>query len=1354
MRNRLLILALGIAAVSMSSTASAVDRRWLTATSGNWNVTTNWFATGIPSGDSVYIDYAPYALTGGVGNFTTTISDSYTISQLFSRANITHSGGILTIQNPGSDVKGTYTLNGGNLNVLANATFGPVTFNSGNINGNGHTITGLFMLDTAPNKQFQGSWGVSGNTQFKGGAVYAFGSTLTNSGTFQVMGDLIYRDGIINNSGILEKTAGAGTTTMNEAWSGGAAGVNNTGTVRSSSGTLALAGSGTSTGTFSASGSGKVRFAAGSPVLNAGAFLGPGDVGMYGGTLTANAGVNGQDFALEGGNLGGSGLVLNGKLIQSGGNVTGTVVANGGMNQNGGGDRFIYGSLTAGGTSTWTGGIVYSFNGAFTNSGSMQIQGDLTWRDGTLTNNGTIAKTSGVGTAILNTPWSGGTILTKNQGTMTSSSGVLAFGANGLHTGGTFSGTGSGTVQFVTGNHTITGCTLATGSAVNGATLTVTGTNTLSGTPQFLAGTITGTGKFVGSALVFTGGSSRSLSGSVENAGTIYLDASNTYAYSSSWKNSGIWDVRADGFLRDGVLLNTGILRKTAGAGTMSFNEAWSGGARGVSNQGQVLSTSGVLALHGSGTHSGFFNGTGGGIVTFAEGNQSLVTGMSTGTGDVRVTGATVSIVNDVSVQKFAVDGGNLTGSANMTCTDRFTQRGGTLSGTGTLNMFGGATFTTSNSKAVGRKVVILGNSLFDQGTIYAYTGTITNQGTFHIAGDLSIRDGIFNNEGVLQKTAGAGSAFIGEGWNGGPTSFNNKGTVQSLSGVLRPLNSGTHSGAFYGSGGGTFQFTNGTHVMQTNATMGTGCYLNGATMTLAGAVTLDGSPKMLSGTLNGVGSINGGTLMVDGAFGLSADLTSFSTIQQNSTIYSYNGTIRNKATYIVNGPQSHRDGWFINDALIQRVNGGGTSYFNLGWSGGPTGFTNNGTLELLDGNVVMTAGMSNYSAGTFGGGTIIVNDNCMLSTQVPPPVKNASRIRLLGVNSGLRDNANQDFLRNMVTNTGSIIYSGGRSQSVSGSVNNQGDITMGTGGTFTTSPAASTYTQSAGLTIIDGTLTTNGVTLSGGSFRGKGTVGSAINQSNGILAPGNPTGTLTTGNVTMTGGQYSARIGGYAVGQIGKLAGAAVTVAGKLEVSVLPGMVVQPNDTFRIITGTSRAGTFTTLPPAADWSVIYGGTFVDIKANRQIIGQAVVSGKVDLKSWNLSVTTIPVTIQLKQAGNVLDTKIVNLDASGNYSFVTSVGGTYDIVAKASHWLSDKQSNVFIGDSAVTDVNFSLINGDCNGDNTVDFFDFLVMSAGYESTTGDPAYTANIGADLNGDGSIDLFDYFVMSEAWELQGED
>jgi hypothetical protein len=150
----------------------------------------------------------------------------------------------------------------------------------------------------------------------------------------------------------------------------------------------------------------------------------------------------------------------------------------------------------------------------------------------------------------------------------------------------------------------------------------------------------------------------------------------------------------------------------------------------------------------------------------------------------------------------------------------------------------------------------------------------------------------------------------------------------------------------------------------------------------------------------------------------------------------------------------------------------------------------------------------------------------------------------------------------------------------------------------------------------------------------------------------------------------------------------------------------------------------------------------------------AIVKGNVSLSFYKGDLTSVPVTIKICDvSGDLVETHTVALDSAGNYSFsLNSAGsvGSYIATAKASHWLAKAMplSGNVGGEST---VNFTLINGDVNGDNFVEDQDYSLLGEAWYSAVGDSNY--NVNADLNGDGFVEDQDYSIMGLAWYASGD-
>lgn len=146
------------------------------------------------------------------------------------------------------------------------------------------------------------------------------------------------------------------------------------------------------------------------------------------------------------------------------------------------------------------------------------------------------------------------------------------------------------------------------------------------------------------------------------------------------------------------------------------------------------------------------------------------------------------------------------------------------------------------------------------------------------------------------------------------------------------------------------------------------------------------------------------------------------------------------------------------------------------------------------------------------------------------------------------------------------------------------------------------------------------------------------------------------------------------------------------------------------------------------------------------------VSGNVELRDFGGDITQVPVTVELRQSGNVVRTATANLNASGNYTLRGVLPGTYDIAFKASHWLRTVVMGVTVEDADVTGVDVSLTNGDIDGDNEVTLFDFGELVNAFGSMPGDENWNPN--ADLDGDAEVSLFDFGILVQNFGLVGDE
>jgi hypothetical protein len=146
------------------------------------------------------------------------------------------------------------------------------------------------------------------------------------------------------------------------------------------------------------------------------------------------------------------------------------------------------------------------------------------------------------------------------------------------------------------------------------------------------------------------------------------------------------------------------------------------------------------------------------------------------------------------------------------------------------------------------------------------------------------------------------------------------------------------------------------------------------------------------------------------------------------------------------------------------------------------------------------------------------------------------------------------------------------------------------------------------------------------------------------------------------------------------------------------------------------------------------------------------VSGTVDLQDFSGDPSTVSVTIEIRNPGDTspLETHVVTLNGSSQYSFNTTRNGRFDVAAKASHWLRHTRARVAITGDVTVD--FSVVNGDVDGDNEVTLFDFGELVAAFGSLPSDSNW--NPSADLDGDDEVTLFDFGILVRNFGMIGDD
>jgi hypothetical protein len=504
---------------------------------------------------------------------------------------------------------------------------------------------------------------------------------------------------------------------------------------------------------------------------------------------------------------------------------------------------------------------------------------------------------------------------------------------------------------------------------------------------------------------------------------------------------------------------------------------------------------------------------------------------------------------------------------------------------------------TIQGAGDIGGNGIPSGNSFINQATINA------NQITPLM---IAIGGGTVTNTGTLEATNGAKLSLNGSG-----TVTNTGGTIHADSGSIVSLESGVtiSGGTLTTSGSGTIQanccFNDGTLDGVTNN--GTFQLNNGNIEYLSGTITNNGSFQM-----NSVPSGGSAILDIKGSVTLKGSGTLKMSNASNNAIMGYgqqNGALFNNQSTI-QGAGSITPGCcsrFVNQHTV-----GATQTTPIIINGN---FTNLGTLTVAKKSAMYITGsaFTNFSGSTLTGGKYMVSGT--LGFDGANILTNAASITLTGSTSQIINDQNSaNALANFATNTapGSFSLLSGKlinTSVTSGNFSNAGKVTVGVGSGFQISapqPLTPTYTQTAGTTTVDGVLTaTGGVTVQAGKVFGKGTIASTVVSSGSVTVGDSSTtaGKLSLSTYTQnSGGSLNVQIGGLTAGtEYSQLAVAnGVSLNGTLNIKVVNGFIPAIGNTFIILTGSVRSGTFAhvnglTIPTGGHFTVAYNPTNVTL---------------------------------------------------------------------------------------------------------------------------------------------------------------
>jgi hypothetical protein len=683
------------------------------------------------------------------------------------------------------------------------------------------------------------------------------------------------------------------------------------------------------------------------------------------------------------------------------------------------------------------------------------------------------------------------------------------------------------------------------------------------------------------------------------------------------------------------TFFNSGTLR-ASDSGTLALRDATYNNAGGLIRAGggtvQMQGTSAMLPITG-----GAVDVVGAGQIQFSATTISGGTLTNSSTGIIRSIGSSVA-VNTIGGAVTNPPGGQL--SLDNACT---------------LTLLGGA----GNSYNNGGNIAInsVGNFTFLKigGDV-----TLTGGGTVTMANGEAVIEGATTGTERLTNANNTISGFGSLGNNF--MALTNQGTIDATTGnlVVDPTDSTTLINA------GTMRGSNSKTLTIGGAT----CNNSGGLIRANG-----GTVQLLASTIPA--SVSGGTMDVVGAGQIIFTGGSFTggtlTNSSSGAIHAAPAAVADTIGGTVTNPAG---GQIVVDdfGLLILQGGAGNSYHNSGNI--QLNSTGNTTSIHITGDVSLS-----------GAGTITLSNKTSNFIQG----HSSGSERLTNVDNTISGAGNIGNNLMALTNQGKIIANGTVALIVdpNGAANftNNGTVQVNAGSTLSIG-GGDNLTQTAGTTLVNGTLNAGaGLLVQGGTLLGGGTIVGNVNNS-GTVAPGNSPGMLTiNGNYTQSG-TLNIELGGVTPGttydQL-NVSGTA-TLAGTLNVSQVNGFTSNGGSYFVVKFG-SHSGTFGTLNGLAlgngrSLQVQYNAGNVTLVDPGSPVTTHNIGGKITVNGAGLA------NVQVKRTNT---TTVATTDSLGNYSFSNVPTNTSTILTPAllGYSFTPTSLNVAAGSTDVTGANFA-----------------------------------------------------------------
>lgn len=210
-------------------------------------------------------------------------------------------------------------------------------------------------------------------------------------------------------------------------------------------------------------------------------------------------------------------------------------------------------------------------------------------------------------------------------------------------------------------------------------------------------------------------------------------------------------------------------------------------------------------------------------------------------------------------------------------------------------------------------------------------------------------------------------------------------------------------------------------------------------------------------------------------------------------------------------------------------------------------------------------------------------------------------------------------------------------------------------------------------------------------------------------------------------------------------LAGTTVTLGSNQASAQVPASVLVPAGE------RSAKFTVTTSPVSAPVVAFVSASFGSVASSPLTISPWVLNGSIAFQEVHPNAEMSgPYEVEFREPGGSAVFGNATIDVGPNLEFVLVCprATAFDVSIKPTHFL---RRRVAVNPSGNATIHVSLVNGDVNGDNSVNISDFLALRAAFGTSPGNALW--NPMADLNRDGSIGIPDFLILRRNFGATGD-